>query len=265
MNHFAFIKSTLAFLMVVPFCFLSASYAQQQIPKPTPMKPGMTEFWEPEVAVVTPGQSSDNAVMTAPSDAIVLFDGKDLSEWSSKNGGPAKWEMKDGMLTVKKGTGDILTKKEFGDFQLHIEWKIPANITGSGQVRGNSGIFLQGRYEIQVLDNYNNRTYSNGQAGSVYKQTPPLKNALRPPGEWNVYDIVYTAPRFKEDGTVLYPARVTVIHNGVVIQNNTEIKGHTPYIGLPEYTAHGKGPIGLQDHSDPSEPISYRNIWIREM
>lgn len=256
--------SRMFFVVVVHASFLQAA-AQQQAPKPTRMTPEMTEFWEPEVPVIVPGKATANAAITPPSDAIVLFDGKDLSAWTDKDGSPAKWEVKNGVFTVKKGTGDIQTRKLFGDFQLHIEWVVPATITGKGQARGNSGIFLQGRYELQVLDNYNNRTYSNGQAGSIYKQTPPLKNALRPPGEWNVYDIIYTAPRFKEDKSLLYPARVTVIHNGVVIQNSTEIKGHTPYVGLSKYSYHGKGPIKLQDHGDPSEPISYRNIWIREI
>lgn len=245
---------------------LATSQLYAQVPKPPEMKPEMTEFWEPEVKVTTPGKATANAYLTAPSDAIVLFDGKDLSKWKSDNGGgPAKWEVKNGVFTVKKGTGDIRTVQEFNDFQLHIEWLIPAGITGKSQARGNSGIFLQGVYEVQVLDNYNNRTYANGQAGSIYKQSPPLKNAMRAPGEWNVYDIIYSAPRFKEDSSLYAPARVTVIHNGVVVQNNTTITGHTPYIGLPKYTFHGKGPIKLQDHGDPSEPISFRNIWIREL
>ena len=154
---------------------------------------------------------------------------------------------------------------------MHIEWQIPEKITGKGQARGNSGLFLASTgggdagYELQILDSYNNRTYSNGQAGSIYKQYRPLVNAMRKPGDWNVYDIVFTAPRFKEDGSLFSPARVTVIHNGVLVQNNTELKGGTVYIGLPDYKAHGKSPIKLQDHGDPSEPISYRNIWIREL
>jgi len=263
MNQF-FSDKKLSSLVFFNF-ILVQGYVLAQIPTPPKMEPGMTESWEPQVSVVTPGKPAANAFITAPSDAIVLFDGKDLSKWKGKDSSAAKWEVKDGVFTVKKGTGDISTIQEFNDFQLHIEWLIPANITGSSQSRGNSGIFLQDRYELQVLDNYNNRTYSNGQAGSVYKQTPPLKNAMRPPGEWNVYDIIYTAPRFKEDGSLFSPARVTVLHNGIVIQNNTEIKGHTPNIGLPKYTSHGKGPIKLQDHGDPSQPISYRNIWIREL
>ncbi|MFD3003676.1 DUF1080 domain-containing protein [Pontibacter toksunensis] len=228
----------------------------QEVPKPPKMVPEMTEFWEPEVRVITPGNNN-----AAPSDAIVLFDGKDLSQWKAKNGGgEAKWQVKDKVFTV--GKGDISTKKEFGDFQLHIEWSAPDEVKGESQGRGNSGIFLQDRYEVQVLDNYNNRTYSNGQAGSIYKQHRPLVNAMRKPTEWNVYDIIYTAPRFKEDGSLFSPARVTVLHNGVVVQNNVEAKGPTEYIGLPEYKAHGKAPISLQDHGNP---VQYRNIWIREL
>ena len=236
--------------------------AQSKAPE---MKPEMTEFYEPVPAVVTPGKTAPNAFITAPSDAVVLFDGKDLSKWKDKDGGPAKWDVKNGVFTVKKGTGDITTVQDFNDFQLHVEWSAPANITGSGQARGNSGIFLQGIYEVQVLDNYNNKTYVNGQAGSIYKQTAPLKNSLRPPGEWNVYDIIYTAPRFKEDSTLFTPARVTILINGVLVQNNTTITGDTPYIGFPKYRFHGKGPIKLQDHGDPSEPLSFRNIWIRQL
>lgn len=231
----------------------------------TTMKPEMTEFYAPVPAVVTPGKPSASGFISAPSDAIVLFDGTDLSKWKGKDGGPAKWEVKNGVITVKKGTGDISTVQDFNDFQLHIEWSAPATITGSGQARGNSGIFLQGVYELQVLDNYNNKTYVNGQAGSIYKQTAPLKNSLVPPGNWNVYDVIYTAPRFKEDSTLFSPARVTVLINGVLVQNNTTITGNTPYIGLPKYQFHGKGPIKLQDHGDPSEAISFRNIWIRPL
>lgn len=229
------------------------------------MKPGMTEFWEPEVEVVTPGEQGENAFISAPSDAMVLFDGEDLSEWVHKDGTAAKWTVSDGVFTVNKGTGDIKTKKEFEDFQLHLEFRIPEIITGKSQARGNSGIFLQERYEVQVLDNFKNRTYANGQVGSIYKQSRPLKNPMRAPGNWNVYDIIYSAPRFKDDGTLFSPATVTVILNGVVVQNHTTILGPTMYIGLPEYKAHGKASIRLQDHGDPSEAISFRNIWIREM
>jgi len=231
--------------------------------------PKATEVWTPVPKIVTPGTTSSDA----PSDAIILFGGKDLNEWvSAKEAGkPAQWTVADGAFTVKKGTGTIQTKRSFTDYQLHIEWKIPSNITGSGQARGNSGIFLastgQGDegYEIQVLDCYNNTTYVNGQTASIYKQSIPLANACKKPGEWQTYDIIWTAPRFNDDGTLKSPARVTAIHNGVLVQNNYELKGVTKYIGTPEYKKHGATPIKLQDHGDPSEPISYRNIWLREL
>lgn len=239
----------------------------QDVPKPEKMTPGMTEFWEPEVkTVVAP-------LNAPPADALVLFDGSNLNQWVSVKdpSQPAGWTVKDGVMTVKKGTGNIQTKESFQDYQLHIEWKVPEGITGKGQARGNSGLFLasigsgDAGYELQILDSYNNRTYANGQAGSIYKQFPPLLNTTRPPGQWNVYDVIFTAPRFKEDGSLFSPARVTVLHNGVLIQNNTELRGPTQYIGLPSYKQHGKAPIKLQDHGDPSEAISFRNIWIREI
>jgi hypothetical protein len=240
--------------------------AQEEYPKPEPMKPGMSEYWTPQPKIVTPGNTTSNAFISAPSDAIVLFGGQDLSQWKSADGnGEAKWIVHDGIFTVDKKTGDILTKQDFGDFQLHIEWQVPVGVTGESQARGNSGIFLQDKYEIQVLDNYNNKTYVNGQAASVYKQTPPLVNAMRKPGEWNVYDIIYTAPTFTEDGRYRTYPTVTIIHNGVLVQNNTIIIGTTEYIGFPKVIPHGKGPLRLQSHGDPSEPISFRNIWIREL
>lgn len=222
------------------------------------------EFCDVEVPVITPGTHSAVAEMTAPSDAIVLFDGKDLSQWKGTNGS-ANWNVHEGVLTVVKGAGDIETKRLFADMQLHVEWSVPADIAGKGQLRGNSGVFMQGRYELQVLDSYQNSTYADGQAGAIYKQTAPLGNAMRKPGDWNIYDVIYTAPRFRDDGTVFSPAQITVLQNGVLIQNNTEIRGGTLSLGPPTYTAHGKGPIRLQDHPDPSAPISYRNIWVREL
>jgi hypothetical protein len=246
----------------------------QQIRITPRMRPQMTEYWEPVPKIVTPAPYQ--GLMPAPSDAIVLFDGKDLSKWKSRDGSEAKWKVGDGAITVVKGTGDITTKEKFGDYQMHIEWKIPEDIQGESQARGNSGIMLQDMsddlkiggywYELQVLDNYNNPTYVNGQAGSIYKQNPPLVNAMRKPGEWNVYDVIYTAPRWKEDGQLFTPARVTVYHNGILVQNNFAIRGHTAYIGHPYYfKPHGKAPISLQDHGDPSKAISYRNIWVREL
>jgi len=246
---------------------LNRANAQEEYPKQEPMRPGMSEYWTPQPKIVTPGNATSNAFISPPSDAIVLFDGKDLSQWKSggREGGEAKWIVHDGVFTVDKKTGDILTKQEFGDFQLHIEWQIPINITGESQTRGNSGIYLQNKYEIQILDSYNSKTYVNGQAASVYKQSPPLVNAMRKPGEWNVYDIIYMAPTFTEDGKYRTYPTVTIIHNGVLVQNNTTIIGTTEYIGFPQVTPHGKGPILLQSHGDPSEPISFRNIWIREL
>jgi len=240
--------------------------AQEQYPEQMPMKPEMSEYWTPQPKVVTPGNATTDAAMSAPSDAIVLFDGKDLSQWKSANDdGDANWSVHDGIFTVNKKAGDILTKKEFGDFQLHLEWKVPENIKGESQARGNSGVYLQDKYEIQILDNYNNATYVNGFAASVYKQSPPLVNPIRKPGEWNVYDIIYTAPTFTKDGRYRTYPTVTVIFNGVLVQNNTVIVGTTEYIGFPKVIPHEKGPLRLQAHGDASDPISFRNIWIREL
>lgn len=222
--------------------------------------PESTEVWEPQPKIVTPGDSPS----APPSDAVVLFDGNNLNQWSSINGSPATWTVKDGAITVAPGSGDIKTKTEFGDMQLHIEWRSPAVTDASkvSQQRGNSGIFLQERYEVQVLDNYDNKTYINGQAGSIYKQHIPLANACRKPGEWQVYDIIYTAPRFDKNGRALIPAYVTVIHNGVLLLNHVALLGATEYIGFPLYKEHGKGPLRLQDHGNL---VSYRNIWVREL
>jgi Domain of Unknown Function (DUF1080) len=241
------------FSIVFSFCLAILTALSAQITDPK-----ATEFWEPQVRVVTPGEGTK-----PPSDAIVLFDGN-LSEWqSAKDSSSVSWSLNgDGSMTVRPGAGDIVTKKAFGDCQLHLEFREPSVVKGESQGRGNSGIFLQNRYEIQVLDCYQNRTYSNGQTASVYKQSIPLVNACRKPGEWQTYDILFTAPRFNNDGIVIAPARVTVIHNGVVAQLNTEIKGPTEYIGLPNYKAHGKSGIKLQDHGDL---VSFRNIWIREL
>lgn len=254
------IKATLAAMACTACVNLSAQ--QKEYPQPEKMTPGMSEYWTPQPKIVTPGDIKTNS---APSDAIVLFDGKDLSAWESTNGQPAQWTVHDGVFTVNKKTGDIQTKQKFNNYQLHIEWCVPENITGTSQGRGNSGIFMQGMYEVQVLDCYNNETYVNGQTGSIYKQTPPLANAMRKPGEWNVYDIIYNAPVFKEDGTYRVPPSITVIQNGIVLQNNTTILGTTEYIGFPKVVPHGAGPIILQSHGDPSEPISFRNIWLREL
>jgi len=220
--------------------------------------PALTEVWDPVPEVVTPGIGT-----APPSDAVILFDGTNLSEWSHANGEEAKWNVENGAMTVVKETGDIQTKQGFGDCQLHLEFRTPSVVEGEGQGRGNSGVFLQKRYEVQVLDSYENRTYSNGQAGSIYKQYIPLVNACRPPGEWQTYDIIFKAPRFKEDSSVESPGYMTVIHNGVLIQNYVELKGNTVWRGDPYYEKHSlKEPIMLQDHGNP---VSYRNIWIREL
>ena len=222
--------------------------------------PTLTEVWEPEPAMVIPG-----AVGGPPSDAIVLFDGTDLSAWQSRSGGDAAWlvDDEDGVFTVDPDAGDIVTKQGFGDVQLHVEWRTPAVVRGRSQDRGNSGVYLQSLYEVQVLDSYENRTYSNGQAGAIYKQHIPLVNASRAPGTWQTYDIIFMAPRFRADGTVERPATMTVLHNGVLIQNHVELRGTSVNVGEPEYDAHGpREPLLLQDHD---HPVSYRNIWIREL
>jgi Domain of Unknown Function (DUF1080) len=241
---------------------ISCAIAQEIDPK-------LTEVYTPVPKVVTPGITNNDA----PSDAVILFNGKNLDAWKSTKdtNAAAGWTVSKGAITVKKGTGNIQTKQLFTDYQLHIEWRIPKNITGSGQARGNSGVFLASTgpgdegYEIQVLDCYNNTTYVNGQTGSVYKQHVPLANACKKPGEWQTYDIIWTAPRFNSDGTLKSAARITAIHNGVLLQNNAEVIGITVYRGAPFYKPHGAAAIKLQDHGDPSEAISYRNIWVREL
>ena len=220
--------------------------------------PTLTEVWEPEPSIIIPGVSSG-----PPSDAVILFDGTDLSAWQARNGGAPPWEVSDGVLTVLPDTGDIMTKQGFSDVQLHVERRTPAIVTGEGQDRGNSGIYLMSRYELQVLDSYENRTYSNGQAGSIYKQHIPLVNASRAPGAWQTYDIIFMAPRFRADDTVPQPATMTVFHNGVLIQNHVALRGTSVFIGEAEYEAHGsKEPLLLQEHD---HPVSYRNIWVREL
>ena len=231
------------------------------------VEPTVTEIWDPEPDVINPG----NSFRDAPSDAIILFSNDNLSEWVHKNGSEAKWIVEDDYFTVNPGTGDILTKKSFGSCQLHVEFRTPADIKSSGQGRGNSGVYFMedpnspgdSGYEIQVLDSYENRTYSNGQAASVYKQHIPLVNASKKPGEWQSYDIIFKAPVFSEKGSLESPAYVTVFHNGVLVQNNVQIQGYVKFIGYPEYKAHdSKLPLKLQDHSNM---VSYRNIWVREL
>ena len=232
-------------------------------------KPEDTEVWQPEPKVVTPAAESGKP----PSDAIILFDGKNLDEWVSANdrSQPAKWTVADGILVVSKTAGNIETKRTFHNYQFHMEWKVPENITGSGQARGNSGLFLASTgtgdagYELQVLDSYNNKTYVNGMAASIYKQSIPLANPARKPGEWQTYDVVWIAPTFNADGSLKTPAYVTAFFNGVLVQDHFELKGETRYIGQPFYKKFDGAPIKLQAHGDKSEPLSFRNIWVREL
>jgi len=231
-------------------------------------KPEDTEVWKPVPPAITPGATCG----APPSDAIILFDGKNEDEWvSAQDHTPAKWIVAHGLLTVAKGTGNIETLRTFKDYQLHIEWRVPANITGSGQGRGNSGVMLASTgpgdagYELQVLDPWNNPTYVNGMAGSLYKQSIPLVNPGRKPGEWQSYDVVWTAPVFNDDGTLKAPAYAIVFFNGVLVEDHFELKGQTLYIGQPFYKKYDRAPIKLQAHGDKSAPLSFRNIWVREL
>lgn len=244
----------------------AAAQGVQDRPKPRPQD---TEQWRPEPPVVAPGPAVS---VPPPSDAVVLFDGTGVGEWiSTKDKSPARWTVADGVMTVRKGTGNIETRRSFRDYQLHLEWRIPEGITGEGQARGNSGLFLASTgggdagYELQLLDSYRNKTYVNGMAGSVYKQFAPLANPMRPPGEWQSYDLVWTAPVFAADGALKSPAYLTAWMNGVLIHDHVALRGETVFTGQPRYKPHGAAPIKLQDHGDPSAPISFRNIWVREL
>jgi len=242
------------------------AFAQLEPSKQTPQS---SEIWEPVPPIVTPGVFSANtAGTTAPSDAIVLFDGKNVDAWVANKGynptnstDPLQWVVRDGVLYSGK-TSSAKTRQDFGDMQLHLEFQTPAKVEGNGQGRGNSGVFLHGRYEVQVLDNYDNPTYVNGMVGSIYKQAIPLANPSRKPGEWQTYDIVFTAPRFTKAGIMLEPAYVTVLLNGVLVQNHVAVKGTTEYIGYPKMQVSAKGPIILQDHGNP---VGFRNIWVRDL
>jgi len=233
----------------------------------TPMLPNskwrVHDGARPQPRVVTPGScSTQDRPGRPPSDAIALFDGKDTSKWIGRDGGPVQWKVEDGVMEVRPKTGDIQTKEHFGDCQLHIEWAAPSEVSGNSQGRGNSGVFLMDRYEIQVLDGYDNVTYADGMTAAVYGQYPPLVNACRKPGEWQTYDIFFEAPRF-EGEKFIRPAYVTVVHNGVLVHHRREIMGSTGHRRLPSYEPHPpKGPLRLQDHRNP---VRYRNIWIREL
>lgn len=251
-------RGRLAALALVAFCPVLA------LAQP---RPEDTEIYAPTPPIVTPGQSPG----APPSDAITLFDGRNLDQWVSvRDQGPAGWRVVDDRLEVRLAAGNIETRQRFGSYQLHIEWQVPEGVTGQGQLRGNSGLFLASTgpgdagYELQILDPHENPTYVNGQAASLYKQAPPLVNAGRPPGQWQVYDVVWTAPRFAADGKLEAPARVTVFHNGVLVQNDTELKGPTRFIGQPRYAPHGRSPIKLQAHAGGG-PVSFRNIWVRAL
>jgi alpha-3'-ketoglucosidase len=260
--------------LVLFVCSLAAMIASGAHSKDNPAesaavaKPEDTEQWQPVPAIVSSG-ATDGA---APSDAIVLFDGKNLDQWvMSSDHSPARWHVEQGVMVVDKAVGNIETKRLFRNYQLHLEYRIPADITGEGQARGNSGLFLastgsadQG-YEVQILDSYENKTYVNGQAASIYKQSPPLVNSSRKPGEWQSYDVIWTAPVFHADGTLDSPASVTVFHNGVLVQNHFSLLGETRYVGKPEYRKYDRAAIKLQSHHDPSAPISFRNIWVRDL
>jgi hypothetical protein len=215
----------------------------------------------PQPPPVDPG--TDRGPAPAPSDAVVLFDGRDLSQWRAGDGGPARWNVANGELRVVPGTGDIATRRPFGDCQLHVEWATPSPPHGEGQERGNSGVILMGRYEVQVLDSYRSPTYPDGQAAAIYGQYPPLVNASRPPGAWQSYDIVFRAPSFDQRGRLIRPARMTVVHNGVLVQDDVALTGPTAHQRRPAYQAHAaRLPLVLQDHHDP---VRFRNIWIREL
>jgi 3-keto-disaccharide hydrolase len=237
------IISSAAVVTVLLLC--SLLYAQR-------LKEYLSGIKWPEVKVVDPGAPGEH-----PGDAIVLFDGKDMSQWVDGN----DWIVKDGYVITTKH--DIHTKQAFGDCQLHVEWAAPEQVSGSGQGRGNSGVFLMSLYELQVLDSYDNTTYPDGQAGAIYKQQPPLVNVCRKPGEWQTYDVVFSAPKFDEQGKLAKPAYITVLQNGVLVQNHFEIQGSTSFTEAPKYTAHAaKMPLQLQYHNNK---VRFRNIWIREI
>lgn len=232
-----------------------------------PVQTGLSTQWaihdmtRPLPPVVNPGPAGPP--VPSPSDAVVLFDGKDLSQWTDGKGEPAKWKVEEGYMEVVAKTGSIQTKNGFGDCQLHVEWAAPSVVIGEGQERGNSGVFLMNTYEVQVLDCFDNKTYADGMTASVYGQYPPLVNACRKPGDWQTFDIIFHRPLFDKDGKVLRPARMTVFHNGILVQDNVELSGPTAHQARPPYKLHGERlPLSLQDHGTP---VRYRNIWIREL
>jgi hypothetical protein len=252
-----------AFAFLTAGCSLVACLAADE---PGPTAPAAPRWRQhdvkrPKPPVVEPGDGTVGA--KPPKDAVVLFDGSGLDAWKSPYGGPARWKVADGAMETVPGAGPVETKQSFGDMQLHIEWAAPNPPAGKGQDRGNSGVFLIGQFEIQVLDSYRADTYADGQAGAIYGQFPPLANASKPPGEWQSYDVAFRRPRFDSSGRLLEPARVTVFHNGVLVQNNEEPFGPTSWLKWLPYQDRGaKGPISLQDHD---HPVRYRNVWVREL
>jgi len=245
-------KKNFLLLFCLSITIVAATQTNQGDPK-------LTEIWKPVPKIITPGKP----ITGAPSDAVILFGSKkDSVNWVRRDGRPFSWKADDSAMTIPPRGGDLRTKQSFGDCQLHIEWRTPAEVKGEGQGRGNSGIFLMSRYELQVLDSWNNVTYSNGQAGSIYKQHMPMVNVCRPPGEWQTYDILFTAPQFYEDSALKSPARMTVFQNGVLIQHNDELWGPMQFIGVPKYEKHATmEPLLLQDHGNP---VAFRNIWVVE-
>jgi hypothetical protein len=257
-----FLSSTLRISAIIGVLPLAGGLACLAQPDPQWLDHDRNRPQPPVVAPAT--ASTQEQAGKPPSDAVVLFDGKDLAQWSSMDGSPTKWITGDGYMECVKGSGYIRTLQNFGDCQLHVEWATPVPGQGEGQGRGNSGVFLGlDRYEIQVLDSFEHTTYADGSAGAVYGQYPPLANVCRPPGQWQTYDIIYTAPRFDAEGKLLFPVRLTVIHNGVLIQNNIQLTGPTSWLERAPYHAHPeKQPISLQDHGNP---VRFRNIWVREL
>jgi hypothetical protein len=259
-------KTLLAALLATPLVLAAADAAKPGLGyQNTPLIPGtkwhVHDGERPQPPLVTPGTfSTQEKAGTPPSDAIVLFDGKDLTKWKGPKGEPG-WKVENGEIVIVKGGGTLTTKEEFGDIQLHLEFTAPTPPKGNGQGRSNSGLFFMGRYEFQILDSHNNPTYPDGQATALYGQVPPQVNASRAPGEWQTYDVVFTAPRFNEDGTVKSPGTVTALHNGVVVHNHSAYIGGSTHQRLAKYSKHGlTGPISLQDHGDP---VRFRNIWVR--